>query len=67
MLKLDLQAPLVYEKMNFYHAVLDCKNRGISCEADPEVFKQDALKSAKMFGDVYTYGCSKIQSKVRTN
>ena len=55
--KLALPAQLVYEKMNFYHAAVDCKRMGISCEVDPEVLKQDALKSAKMYGDIYIYGC----------
>ena len=31
------------------------QREGISCENDPEVFKQEALKYAKMLGDDYLH------------
>ena len=62
--KLDLQAQYVYELMNFYHVALDGKRMGISSEEDPDVYKDNALKYAKLYGDTYIYGCSLFLDKV---
>ena len=55
--KLDLKAQYVYELMNSYRVAVDGKRMGISSENDPDVYKQDALKYAKLYGDVYIHGC----------
>ena len=58
--RLDLKAQAVYETMNLYLLAVKEKKMGFSCVNDPDVYKQDAFKHAKMFGDLYVYGCNKF-------
>ena len=55
MQKLDLRTRFVFEMIEFYHFAVNARRMGISCENDPEIFKQEALKYAKMFGDCFIY------------
>ena len=48
--KLDLREMFVVEMLHFYSAACQAKRYEISAP-DPDVFKQEALKYAKMFGD----------------
>ena len=53
--KLNLRELVVAEMHNFYEAATLARRMGITCENDPDIFKQEALKYAKMFGDNYIY------------
>ena len=53
--KLNIYAGFVSAMINFYLAAIMARRMGISCENDPETFKQEALKYAKMFGDFYLH------------
>ena len=54
--KLDLRGVFVSAMMSFYHLAVLARRMNISIlENDPEVFKQEALKYAKMFGDNYLH------------
>ena len=57
--KLNMRAMFVDEMIGFYHFAVNAKSMGISCPNDPDIFKQEALKYAKMFGDAYIYTCNK--------
>ena len=57
--KLDLRAEFVAAMIGFYGAATMAKEMDISIlENDPDTFKQEALKYAKMFGDCYIYYCN---------
>ena len=54
--KLGLRAAFVPAMIGFYCAAIMARRMDISIlENDPEVFKQEALKYAKMFGDRYIH------------
>ena len=53
--KLDIGALIVTEMMQFYALAINAKTLGISAP-DPVIFKEEALKNAKMFGDCYIHG-----------
>ena len=48
--KLNLREIFVIEMLHFYSAASQAKRYDISAP-DPDIFKQEALKYAKMFGD----------------
>ena len=49
--KLNIWAGVVAAMIEFYHLAVTAREMGISCENDPQVFKQEAWKYAQMFGD----------------
>ena len=49
--QLGLRAVLVAAMIEFYDAAVRAREMDISCENEPEIFKQEALKYAQMFGD----------------
>ena len=51
--KLSIWAGVVSAMIEFYRAAKVARRMGIPCENDPETFKQEALKYAKLFGDDY--------------
>ena len=53
--KLNLRELVVAEMHNFYGAATLARRMGITCENDPDIFKQEALKYAKLFGDDYLH------------
>ena len=53
--KLNLPAAFMSEMIQFYLFALLARSMGISCENDPDIFKQEALKYAKMCGDSYIH------------
>ena len=53
--KLNLRAGFMYVMVQSYHLSVAARRLGISCENDPEVFKQEALKYAKMCGDSFLH------------
>ena len=53
--KLDIRTGFVYEMIDFYHFAVNARRLGISCPNDPDIFKQEALKYAKLFGDFFIY------------
>ena len=53
--KLNLRAMYMSEMLRFYVFAVKAEREGISCENDPEVFKEEALKYAKMLGDGYLH------------
>ena len=53
--KLSLRALYMSEMLKFYVFAVMAKKRGIPCENEPEVFKQEALKYAKILGDDYLH------------
>ena len=56
MQKLNLRAEFVSEMIGFYEAATLAKMMNISfVEKNPDIFKQEAWKYAKMFGDGYIY------------
>ena len=58
--ELDLRAEFVDEMIECYDAATMARMMNISPrENDPEVFKQEALKWAKMFGDCYLHDYNK--------
>ena len=52
--KLNLRDSFVREMVEFYLAATLAREREISAP-DPDIFKHEALKYAKMFGDIYIY------------
>ena len=56
--KLNMRLMFVSEMVNFHDAASDAKKMGISAP-DPEDFKQEALKYARMYGDSFTFNCNK--------
>ena len=57
--KLNLRTDFVAEMLNFYRAAIIARKMDIRCENDPDIFKQEALKYAKMFGDNYIHHYNK--------
>ena len=57
--KLNIRAGVVPAMIDFYRAATQAKRMGIPCKNDPVIYKQEALKYAKMFGDDYLYYVSK--------
>ena len=54
--ELDLRAEFVCEMIGSYCAAISARRMNISpSENDPDIFKQEALKYAKMFGDCYLH------------
>ena len=39
------------EMINFYDLAVVARELGISCENNPDIYKQEAWKYAKLFGD----------------
>ena len=52
---LNLRAWFVTAMIGFYHAATLAGKMEIPCDNDPEVFRQEALKYARMFGDNYIH------------
>ena len=57
--KLNIRAGVVPAMIDFYHFALMARGMNIACENEPDTFKQEALKYAKMFGDDHIYLCYK--------
>ena len=55
MQKLNLRALYMSERLMSYGYAVEARRRGIPCDNVPDVFKQEALKYAKMFGDNYIH------------
>ena len=53
--KLNIRILFVGEMINLCQLAVEAKKMNISCENDPDIFKQEALKYAKMFGDMYIH------------
>ena len=53
--KLNIRTWFVAAMINFYQVAVRARMMGIHCENDPNVFKQEALKYARMFGDYYLH------------
>ena len=53
--KLNVRSAVVAGMICYYHLAVKARRMGISCENDPETFKQEALNYAKMFGDCYIH------------
>ena len=53
--ELNLRTGFVGTMVLFYKMALLAETMNISCANDPEIYKQEALKYAKMFGDNYIY------------
>ena len=59
--KLSLRSEFVCAMINFYRAATRAREMDISIlENDPDIFKQEALKYAKMFGDNYIHKYNKL-------
>ena len=50
---LNIRDRFVAEMVTSCRFAVEAKRLGISCKNDPEIFKQEAFKYAKMFGDFY--------------
>ena len=61
--KLNLRAEFVAAMIDFYRASIMARVMGIPCENNPVIFKQEALKYAKMFGDKYIHSYNKHINK----
>ena len=58
--KLKIRSEIVPAMIGSYHAAIHARKLGISPrENDPDIFKQEALKYAKMFGDNHIHLCNK--------
>ena len=55
MQSLNIRASFVSAMIEFSLIATEARRMNISCENDPEVFKREALKYAKMFGDKYLH------------
>ena len=55
MQKLNLRALYMSERLRSYGYAVEARRRGIPCDNDPDVFKQEALKYAKILGDDYLH------------
>ena len=53
--KLNIRALFVTEMLEFYIAATNAKMMGITV-TDPVIFKDEARKYAKMFGDCFIHG-----------
>ena len=49
--KLNLRITFVTSMLRFYCCAVEAKKMNIEIKNDPEVFKEEAFKYAKMFGD----------------
>ena len=49
--KLNIRAGIAAEMINFYALAVLARMMDISCENEPEIYKQEAFKYAEMFGD----------------
>ena len=56
--KLDVRAMFVHEMIEFYHAATKARMVGTSA-SDPDIYKQEAWKYAKICGDFYIHLVSK--------
>ena len=63
---LNLRTEFVTAMIEFYRAAIKAKSMNISCKNDPDIYKQEALKYAKMFGE-WRYSSLSLQQifKVR--
>ena len=52
---LNIRAGFMNAMIDFYSLAVSAKMMGISCDNDPDVYKQEALKYAKMWGDRYLH------------
>ena len=52
---LNLRTEFVTAMIEFYRAAIKAKSMKISCKNDPDIYKQEALKYAKMFGDIHLH------------
>ena len=57
---LNLRAEFVGGMITFYQAAKGAREMGITCENDPDIYKQEALKYAKIFGDNFIYIYNKL-------
>ena len=55
--KLDIRSEFFSEMIQFCGFAVLARKKGISAP-DPEIFRQEALKYAKMSGDCYIYSCN---------
>ena len=53
--KLNLRLEFVTEMILFYRFASMAKNKDISWSLDPDIYRQEALKYAKMFGESYIH------------
>ena len=53
--KLNLREGFLPGMLSFYHYAALARRMNISCENDPEIYKQEAWKYAQMFGDEYIH------------
>ena len=51
MKKLGLLNGIVGVMLDSYHFSVQARRMGVPCEDEPDFYKQEALKYAKMFGD----------------
>ena len=54
-LKLNIRTGIVGDMLDYYNLAVQARGMDISCENDPDIYKQEALKYAKIFGDRYIY------------
>ena len=53
--KLNLRSEFVTAMIEFYLFAIVAKSKDISWSLDPDIYRQEALKYAKMFGDRYIH------------
>ena len=53
--KLNIRAGILAAMISFYRAATEAKRTGVPCMNDPDIYKQEALKYAKIFGDNYLH------------
>ena len=53
--KLNIRAGFVSQMLDFHTLAIMARMMGISCENEPDIFKREAWKYAKMFGDNYIH------------
>ena len=53
--KLNIRAAVVPKMIEFYHIAFEARRMGIPCKNEPDIYKQEAFKYAKMFGDFYLH------------
>ena len=58
--KLNLRNVFVGAMFDFYKLAVRARRMNISCENDPDIYRQEALKFAKMFGDNYIHFYNRI-------
>ena len=58
--KLNIWSEVVFALVQFYHLAVSARLMGITCENDPEIFKQEAWKYAQMFGDNHIHLFNKM-------